>query len=815
MNGEKLLHSNLASPKTRGRMEKLQVLKKHFGYDHFRPMQEQVVDHVLAGNDALVLMPTGGGKSLCYQVPALMMEGVTIVVSPLISLMKDQVDSLKANGISAAYINSSISAVEEAELSRRCEAGDITLLYLSPEKTLSSLHGFLRRLPVKLIAIDEAHCVSNWGHDFRPEYRELNRLREVFPNAVMMALTATADKLTRQDILQLLGLKNPELFISSFDRPNLSLTVKFGMSQKDKLRDIAGFIEKRPGSNGIIYCTSKKSTEHVAEHLRTLGLKAKHYHAGMSSQERSQVQEEFINDQLDVVCATIAFGMGIDKSNVSFVLHYNLPKSVESYYQEIGRGGRDGSPCDTILYYSLGDVIMLREFAESSGQPEVNIMKLQRMQEFAEASICRRKILLNYFGENLRENCGNCDVCKNPPAQFDGTVLAQMALSALVRMERAGVSGGSNLLIEVLRGAHTQEIAQHQLHLIKTYGAGKQHSFKTWMHYLLQFIHLGVLEIDYANGKKLVVTPFGHMILKGDFKLDLVQHVETEKTSRKSAGIKRYQVVEEAPSDLFSVLRELRREIALKQGVPPYIVFNDATLHEMVDRMPMTEDEMMEVSGISEVKWERYGEAFLDAIFKYQNPVKKVNWRDAISESNLQKYGDEMKARGFNVRFSHVAKLLLGNVPSQLPSSARTLGFYGLIEGAVNYGDISEQLKAFYAPWSEEEQKDGAQAFLRRWEALQQQRFNGPKTHSLNSAELELLRTEVEALGFSAATNKTLDDGRMAPARHGMPWTEREKMLLLKCAAKTENVEVLSDWFMRTEASIRSMLVHLLAPVEQ
>jgi ATP-dependent DNA helicase RecQ len=795
-------------------MEKLQVLKKHFGYDHFRPLQEQVVDHVVQGGDTLVLMPTGGGKSLCFQVPALLLEGITLVVSPLISLMKDQVDSLRSNGIPAAYINSSISALDEAEISRRCESGEIKLLYLSPEKTLSSLHGFLSKLHVKIIAIDEAHCVSNWGHDFRPEYRELHRLHEVFPQAVMMALTATADKLTRQDILQLLGLRNPEIFISSFDRPNLSLTVKFGMSQKDKLRDISSFMEKRRGSNGIIYCTSKKSTEMVAEQLRLLGWKAKHYHAGMPSDERSRVQELFINDELDVVCATIAFGMGIDKSNVAFVLHFNLPKSVESYYQEIGRGGRDGSPCDTVLYYSLSDVIMLREFAESSGQPEVNVMKLQRMQEFAEASICRRKILLNYFGENLRENCGNCDVCKNPPAQFDGTQLAQMALSALVRMERAGVVGGTNLLIEVLRGAHTQEIAQHNLQQIKTYGAGKQYSFKAWMHYILQFIHLGVLEIDYAHGKRLVVTPFGHMILKGDFKIDLVQHVETEKATKKSSSIKRYEVAESVGADLFSVLRELRRVLAVSQGVPPYIVFNDATLHEMVERMPMTEDEMLEVSGVSEAKLEKYGVEFLDAIIKFQKPKKKVNWREAIDDSNLQKYGDEMKSRGFSVRFSHVAKLLLGNVPSQLPSSARTLGFYGLIEGAVNYGDISEQLKAFYASWSEEEQKEGAQVFLRRWEALQQQRFNGPKTHSLNNAELEVLRTEVESLGFSTAINKTLEDGRMAPARHGMPWTEREKMLLLKCSAKTENVEVLAEWFMRTEASIRSMLVHLLAPTE-
>ena len=603
----------------------LQTLKTYFGYDSFRPLQEEIIRHILDGNDALVLMPTGGGKSICYQLPALLREGTAVVVSPLISLMKDQVEALCANGISAGALNSSNDETENAALRRACMEGRLKLLYISPEKLLAEANYLLRDMHISLFAIDEAHCISQWGHDFRPEYAQMGILHQQFPHVPIIALTATADKITREDIIRQLHLTHPRTFISSFDRPNLSLTVKRGYQQKEKSKTILDFIARHPGESGIIYCMSRSKTESVAQMLQKQGIRTSVYHAGLSPSLRDKAQDDFINDRVQVVCATIAFGMGIDKSNVRWVIHYNLPKSIESFYQEIGRAGRDGLPSDTLLFYSLADLILLTKFATESGQQNINLEKLQRMQQYAESDICRRRILLSYFGEIADHDCGNCDVCKNPPERFDGTVIVQKALSAIVRTDQ---QIGTGVLVDILRGNMSPEVVGKGYQQLKTFAAGRDVPARDWHDYLLQMLQLGYFEIAYNENNHLKITSAGSDVLFGraTARLVVIRREETNETKR---GRKRKATVpaQELPlglpntenEALFEALRKLRKRLADEEALPAYIVLSDKVLHLLSTSRPTNLEEFGNISGIGEHKKKKYGKEFINLIRKYSD----------------------------------------------------------------------------------------------------------------------------------------------------------------------------------------------------
>ena len=587
----------------------LQTLKTYFGYDSFRPLQEDIIRHLMDRKDALVLMPTGGGKSICYQLPALLSEGTAVVVSPLISLMKDQVETLCANGIAAGALNSNNDETENASLRRACMEGKLKLLYISPEKLLAEANYLLRDMHISLFAIDEAHCISQWGHDFRPEYTQMDILHQLFPQVPIIALTATADKITREDIIKQLHLNQPRIFISSFDRPNLSLTVKRGYQQKEKSKAILDFIARHPGESGIIYCMSRSKTETVAQMLQKQGIKSAVYHAGLSSARRDEAQDDFINDRVQVVCATIAFGMGIDKSNVRWVIHYNLPKSIESFYQEIGRAGRDGMPSDTLLFYSLADLILLTKFATDSGQQSINLEKLQRMQQYAEADICRRRILLSYFGENTTCDCGNCDVCKNPPERFDGTIIVQKALSAIARSEQ---QIGTGILVDILRGNMSSEVTERGYHRLKTFGAGREVPARDWHDYLLQMLQLGYFEIAYNENNHLKITQSGTDVLFGRARALLVT-IRREEAVQATRGRKRKATVptKELPLGLPNT------ESGDQEALPAYIVLSDKVLHLLSASRPTTIEEFGNISGIGEYKKKKYGKEFVELIRKY------------------------------------------------------------------------------------------------------------------------------------------------------------------------------------------------------
>ena len=625
------------------------LLKTKFGYDTFRPMQEKIICHTIDGGDSLVLMPTGGGKSLCFQISALAMDGMAVIVSPLISLMKDQVEALKANGIAAEALNSSNDEGKNRDIINRCLEGKVKLLYISPERLVSGMMHLLQKTNVSLFAIDEAHCISSWGHDFRPEYTQLRLLRELFPSVPIMALTATADKITKQDILKQLNIEDAQTFIGSFDRPNLSLDVKRGYSAREKLRSIVELIRHHSGESGIIYCLARKTTEELAEKLKKEGIAAGVYHAGLPNSERNRVQDDFVADRVQVICATIAFGMGIDKSNVRFVVHYNLPKSIESFYQEIGRGGRDGLPCETVLYYNLGDIITLRKFADESGQQEINLEKLQRMQEYAEAQVCRRRILLNYFGETSDKGCGNCDVCHTPPQTFDGTTIVQKALSAIIR---TGENIGFTTAIDILRGSMSLDVVSHQYNLLKTFAVGRDIPHRDWHDYLLQMLQMGFIEIAYNEDRHIHVTDLGREVLYGKYAVQLAFISREDfrvKARRKRQREESLRTIENAGAkenmELFNKLKEVRKRIADKHQWPAYVVLSDRSLHLLAIERPTTLDAFGNTFGIGEHKRDNYGTAFIEVIKEYATDQDNLPLPDAAPAPMTEESKEEKKKK--------------------------------------------------------------------------------------------------------------------------------------------------------------------------
>jgi ATP-dependent DNA helicase RecQ len=588
------------------------LLKDFFGYENFRPLQEEVIASVLEGNDNLVIMPTGGGKSICYQLPSLLLNGLTLVISPLIALMKDQVDGLNANGIPAAYINSSQSDIEVQSILKQIRQKKIQLLYLAPE-SLSFVHDVVKENKIELIAIDEAHCISSWGHDFRPAYTHLGFLKKELPNCPMIALTATADKATREDISKQLNLRNPKIYIASFDRPNLSLEVR---TAQNRISQIIKFIESKPNATGIIYCLSRKSTEQVADRLSKQGIAAHAYHAGIPHEERSQIQEDFINDHTQIICATIAFGMGIDKSNIRWVIHYNLPKNMEGYYQEIGRSGRDGLPAETLLFYSYADVVQLKKFAENSGNKEVQLSKLERIQQYTEALSCRRKILLSYFGELVEKDCGNCDVCKNPPTFFDGTILAQKILSGIYRLQE---KEGLGTVVDFLRGSQNVSIYDKGYQHLKTYGVAKKHSWRDLQAYTVQLLNQGYCEIAFHENNRLKLTDFSKKVLFEGEKVRLTKISKKPFSQQKTIPKK----TQKTSNDLFEKLRVLRLKISREKGIPPYLIFNDHSLKQMASDAPFDETSFLAIEGVGQKKLYEYGALFIKEILEFEKKDKR------------------------------------------------------------------------------------------------------------------------------------------------------------------------------------------------
>ncbi|NRT14843.1 ATP-dependent DNA helicase RecQ [Flavobacterium sp. 28A] len=634
-----------------------QTLKENFGFEKFRVNQEAIINTVLSKQDSLAIMPTGGGKSICFQLPALVLPGITIVISPLIALMKDQVDSLKTNGIQACYINSSQTAAEQQEHIEDLKSNKIKIVYLAPE-SLSYLENLFNILTVSLIAIDEAHCISSWGHDFRPAYTNLGYLKKRFPSTPILALTATADKATRKDISDQLNLTNPKVFISSFDRKNLSLEVRPAL---DRVKQIIDFIHKKPNESGIIYCLSRKTTEELAQKLLKDGINAKAYHAGLDANVRSKTQDAFINDDCQVVCATIAFGMGIDKSNVRWVIHYNLPKNIEGYYQEIGRAGRDGLPSETILFESYGDVIQLQKFASQGLNAEVQLAKLERMKQYADALSCRRKILLSYFGELVTENCGNCDICKKPPAFFDGTIIAQKALSAIIRLKEFEPLP---VIIDFLRGSKNAYIYEKNYQDLKTYAVGSDISWQDWNQYIIQLMNQGFCEVAFDQQNKIKLTALAHEVL---FAGEKVQLIEPQKVVIQKTTVKEPKTKADANS-LFEVLRKLRYEISKEDEVPAYVIFSDAALRQMETIRPMSDEELLAIDGVGKVKLEKYGDAFIKAIINFQkNKSVKTKKEASTYKETLSLFQSGLTAEeiaekrklGLGTIMSHFAKLYL------------------------------------------------------------------------------------------------------------------------------------------------------------
>lgn len=637
------------------------LLRRFYGYASFRPLQLEIITAAVTGRDSVVLMPTGGGKSICYQIPAMMGDGVVIVVSPLIALMKDQVTALLSNGIPAAAVNSMQSEVENRHIMEQLFGGRVKILYISPERLLMEIDRWSRYLKISLIAIDEAHCISQWGHDFRPDYTRLSIIKRLYPDVPVMALTATADRLTRDDIAVQLNLSDPELFIGSFDRPNISLRVMTNPGKSKRLSYISSLIDRYRYDSGIVYCISRKSAESMNAELNLRGYKSVVYHAGLSVAERNSAQDKFIAGEVQVVCATVAFGMGIDKSNIRWVVHNNMPRNIESYYQEIGRAGRDGVKAEAVIFYSYADIATLQSFVDESGQQAINTEKLNRMKEYAEASLCRRRILLSYFNETMDHDCGNCDVCLNPPERMDGTVLVLKALSAIVR-----VNGmvGITMLIDILRGASRQELMQRGYHLIKTYGAGRDLSFAEWNSYISQMIQLGLIDIAYNESNHLKLTDYGAKVLRERSEVKLAKYMPIERGVSRRAKEK-VEPKQNPAERLLEILKEVRVKLARKEQVPPYIVFSDKTLLEMVRTEPVDMESFSKVEGIGERKTVKYWKPFVTAIRKFKGVSTPLGMGLSHEETLLllnAGYDVAAIAEAKNIKqqtvYSHIASLI-------------------------------------------------------------------------------------------------------------------------------------------------------------
>jgi ATP-dependent DNA helicase RecQ len=623
-----------------------QALQKYFGYSEFRHQQEAIIQQVLHKKDVLTLMPTGGGKSLCYQLPAILLNGLTIVISPLIALMKDQVDSLNVMGIPAAFLNSAQTPDQQSAIISKLQNNQIKLLYLAPERLFGSeskLIGFLKTLAVVQIAIDEAHCISQWGHDFRPEYLMLAGLKNDFPDIPVIALTATADKLTQKDILDKLALKDPAIFVSSFNRANITYRV---MPKKNSISQLLDFLNARKDESGIIYCLSRKSTEALAADLKAEGYLAEAYHAGLDNAVKARNQEAFLRDDVKIIIATIAFGMGINKSNVRFVVHMDMPKNIEGYYQETGRAGRDGLPSAAMLFYSPGDAIKLKGFASvenNEEQTRIMLNKLNDMVKYCQLPTCRRQFLLNYFDEHAPENCGSCDICLSEFTKFDATLIAQKALSAVYRLNQRF---GSTYVIDFLRGSKNEKIREEHKQL-KTYGVGADISKTDWQGYLRELTALGYLQVTEDAYPVLKLTQKSDAVLKGLQKVELIA-TQTMDEPHQTEGLP-------FEADLLTVLKNTRRDMAVLENVPAYIIVSDATLVEMATYLPQSLDELRLISGFGDIKLARYGRDFLTQVNNYcreRNLSSKISQKSKKRERKQRTEKTTEKIRSSDTRLT-------------------------------------------------------------------------------------------------------------------------------------------------------------------
>ncbi len=678
-----------------------ETLKKYFGYDSFRANQQEIIESLLSGKDNLVIMPTGGGKSMCFQLPAMHFPKTTLVISPLIALMKDQVDGLEANGIPAAFFNSSQSELAQDRIIKKVMAGTIKLLYVAPE-SLPGLSKITKKKFLSCIAIDEAHCISSWGHDFRPSYQQLGILKETLPEVPIIALTATADKTTRQDIIDQLNVPDARQSITSFDRPNIALEVRSGDKRMDQIVD---FIGTQEGTSGIVYCLSRKNTEEVAEKLRHKGFQANAYHAGLSNERRNEVQNNFIHDRLQIVCATIAFGMGIDKSNVRWIVHHNLPKNIEGYYQEIGRAGRDGEPAHALLFHTYADIVQLRKYIEGASNEEIQVSKLERMKQFVDATSCRRKVLLGYFGEILEEDCGNCDMCKNPPTFIDGTEIATRVLTTISQVKGTEAIG---VLIDILRGSQNAVIVDKGYTSLKNYGKGMDISRKDWKQYIIQLINQGYCELAFHKSNALQLTRLSLRVLQEGLKVNLTAPVELEEIPKSTAPEKKLVSVSGGTGEtLFDRLKELRSKIAVENGKAAHLIFSDASLRSMETIKPLSEESFLTVSGVGQNKMNKFGAVFIKEIKTFQREKRKKSVDTFKATFELYEQGlpvPEIAAkREINATtiYSHLAKLYLDGFAVNLKQYITDEELEG-IRKAKDVLDNSNSLKPYFEHFNEQ-----------------------------------------------------------------------------------------------------------------